>query len=334
MESAIFLDAGLTPASTRPFSLGPADMASRIESTRAVACVLCLSRIMYAPARRMSHRRTSPSAPPVANAYSFDRDHSIACTLPLCPDSVCAITFDAGSHNRTTSSSEPIATSECDVARALSAAARHLVASSVSVATLKQFASQHFTAPSYDPVKNTPVSDGNHRAHDVAYACPISSLVVASRGRHKASLAVFASRASARGTRPSAHDLAHERRARARRFGRTVASFVTASTLRVVHARAAVDATDQEISALNRLEVDARGRDVALDARGELERATGEPTLESDAERVGGARPGVARAGEGVHGSADDGRRLVGLGTGRDGTGRDGTRSRSVMREM
>ena len=156
-------------------------MASCIESTRAVACVLCLSRIMYAPARRMSHRRTSPSAPPVANAYSFDRDHSIACTLPLCPDSVCAITFDAGSHNRTTSSSEPIATSECDVARALSSAARHLVASSVSVATLKQFASQHFTAPSYDPVKNTPVSDGNHRAHDVAYACPISSLVVASR---------------------------------------------------------------------------------------------------------------------------------------------------------
>jgi hypothetical protein len=213
-------------------------MASLIESTRAVACVLCLSKIMYAPARRMSHRRTSPSAPPVANACSFDRNHSIACTLPLCPDSVCAMTFDTGSHNRTMSSSEPIATSECDVARALSATARHLLASVVSVAARKQFASQHFTRPSYDPVKNTPVSVGNHRAHDVAYACPISSLVVASRVSAPSPL--LAPPPAGRAPPPT---ISHT-----------------------------------------------------------------SPTLESDAERVGRARAGVARAGERVHGSEDDGR--------------------------
>jgi hypothetical protein len=167
-ESAIFLDAGFGPASIVPLVLAPAYIASLMASTRALGCVLCLSKIMYAPALRISHNRTSPSAPPVANACSFDRNHSIACTLPRCPESVCAIAFDAGSHNRTTLSSEPIATSECVVAASLSANVRHFVGSSTSHAERKLFASQHFTVLSYDPEKNIPVSLGNHRTHEVA----------------------------------------------------------------------------------------------------------------------------------------------------------------------
>jgi hypothetical protein len=48
--------------------------------------------------------------------------------------------------------------------------------SSRSLATVSVFASQDRTVPSYDPLKNIPVSLGYHATHDVAYLCPTVSL--------------------------------------------------------------------------------------------------------------------------------------------------------------
>ena len=183
-ESTLRLVAGAGPAGMNPRS-GTAS-ASSSASTSPTRALLASSRINV-PARRMSHRRTSPSLPPVASTHSLPRIHRVAHTASLCPVSVC-VTFPLfGSHSRTWGWPVPTATSACDSAcgameRLYTLASKWKVRTRVAV-----LVSHTATVWSNDPVKNMPVSTGYHAAHETLKrwpwfapvpACPAPPFVV------------------------------------------------------------------------------------------------------------------------------------------------------------
>ena len=77
---------------------------------------LLASSLMKEPALRMSHRRTSPSPPPVARIHSLPRIHRVAHTASLCPVSVCVTLPLFGSHSLTCGWPVPTATRQCEFA--------------------------------------------------------------------------------------------------------------------------------------------------------------------------------------------------------------------------